>query len=229
MSDCHSNDGDAQAIYGANGPGPFLIENNRLEGSGENVMFGGGDSRAPELLPSDITVRRNRVTRSGSGIQVAGSPAGDNVRESTRRVLVEQNLIDPVPAAGTNGAGHVFATGSYNAPAGVAFRRNTAWGTNAAMLFYEGVTPGFVYTDNLVNGGEYAWGYSSSVGQGTGVTALNYHAPGWVTGRDCFVGVTEASSTPADLRVSDASQCPATAGVDRAQLEARLAGGGGAP
>ena len=35
ISACHSNDGDSQAIIGWNGPGPFLIQNNYLEGGHE--------------------------------------------------------------------------------------------------------------------------------------------------------------------------------------------------
>lgn len=54
---------DSQAIGGWNGPGPFHIENNYLEGAGEVVMFGGDDPRIPYLSPSDIVFRGNTVTR----------------------------------------------------------------------------------------------------------------------------------------------------------------------
>src|SRR5205814_2410011 len=50
---------DTQAIMGWNGPGPFKIVNNYLEAAGENVMFGGADPAIPNLVPSDIEVRRN--------------------------------------------------------------------------------------------------------------------------------------------------------------------------
>jgi hypothetical protein len=50
---------DSQAIAGWNGPGPFNIINNYLEGAGENVIFGGADPSIPNLVPSDIVVRRN--------------------------------------------------------------------------------------------------------------------------------------------------------------------------
>src|SRR5687768_11344865 len=43
LSECHGKGFDSQAIAGWNGPGPFRIVNNYLEGAGENVMFGGGD------------------------------------------------------------------------------------------------------------------------------------------------------------------------------------------
>src|SRR5262249_10252097 len=35
------------------------IENNHLEGSGENVIFGGADPAIANLVPSDIEIRRN--------------------------------------------------------------------------------------------------------------------------------------------------------------------------
>ncbi len=54
---------DSQAICGWNGPGPFLIENNYLEAAGENVMFGGSETSIPDLVPSDITIRRNYFTK----------------------------------------------------------------------------------------------------------------------------------------------------------------------
>jgi hypothetical protein len=39
VSDCKGVGIDTQAIGGWNGPGPFLIENNYLEATGENVLF----------------------------------------------------------------------------------------------------------------------------------------------------------------------------------------------
>jgi hypothetical protein len=54
---------DTQAIAGWNGPGPYVIENNYLEASGENLMFGGSDSRIPGLVPEGITIRRNLLSK----------------------------------------------------------------------------------------------------------------------------------------------------------------------
>jgi len=59
VSDCHAEGQDAQAVAGFNGPGPIKIVNNYLEGSGENVMFGGADPAIADLVPSDIEIRRN--------------------------------------------------------------------------------------------------------------------------------------------------------------------------
>jgi hypothetical protein len=50
---------DAQAIAVWNGWGPFLIQNNYLEASGENVMFGGADPSISKLVPSNIQIVQN--------------------------------------------------------------------------------------------------------------------------------------------------------------------------
>jgi PKD repeat protein len=63
ISDCKGVGQDTQAIAGWNGPGPFTIENNYLEGAGENVMFGGADPAIPNLVPDGISFRRNYVAR----------------------------------------------------------------------------------------------------------------------------------------------------------------------
>ena len=58
VSDFHEVGADSQAIAGWNGPGPFKIVNNYLEGAGENVMFGGADSAGDNVVP--------RTSRSGA-------------------------------------------------------------------------------------------------------------------------------------------------------------------
>ena len=63
VSECKGIGQDTQAIGGWNGPGPYTIENNYLEGAGENVMFGGADPSIPNLVSDGITFRRNYVSR----------------------------------------------------------------------------------------------------------------------------------------------------------------------
>src|SRR5438552_1078616 len=54
---------DSQAIAGWNGPGPFQIDNNYLEGAAENVLFGGAGASIPNLIPSDIEIRGNLISK----------------------------------------------------------------------------------------------------------------------------------------------------------------------
>jgi hypothetical protein len=63
VSDFHSDFQDSQAIGGSNGPGPFKILDNRLEGAAENVMFGGGVAQIDQLVPSEIEIRGNHFTK----------------------------------------------------------------------------------------------------------------------------------------------------------------------
>src|SRR6478736_4998060 len=48
---------------GFNGPGPFTITNNYLEAAAENIMFGGADPGIPGLVPSDIVISDNFITK----------------------------------------------------------------------------------------------------------------------------------------------------------------------
>jgi hypothetical protein len=60
---CASVDFDAQAIGAFNGPGPYRLVNNHLEGTGENVMFGGADPKIDGVVPSDIEIRGNHFIK----------------------------------------------------------------------------------------------------------------------------------------------------------------------
>ncbi len=74
---------DAQAIGGFNGPGPFRIDNNYLEGSTENILFGGSDPKIPNLVPSDITITRNKITKPLAwGNPILGAPGSPHVAAS---------------------------------------------------------------------------------------------------------------------------------------------------
>lgn len=63
IAECKGVAMDTQAIAGWNGPGPFVIENNYVEGAGENVMFGGSDPAIPNLVPDGIVIRHNHFSR----------------------------------------------------------------------------------------------------------------------------------------------------------------------
>jgi hypothetical protein len=93
ISECHAKGYDSQAIWGGNGPGPYKIVNNTLEGAGENVMFGGSDPAIPGLVPSDIEIRRNFIH---APIEWRGRWTRKNLLEfkNASRVLVEANVFD---------------------------------------------------------------------------------------------------------------------------------------
>src|SRR5207247_3282410 len=86
---------DSQAIAGWNGPGPYVITNNYLEAAGENIIFGGGDPSIGGLIPSDIVIRGNYLTK-----QLAWrSQPSWNVKnlfelKNAQRVLVDGNIME---------------------------------------------------------------------------------------------------------------------------------------
>ena len=94
VSDCHSTF-DAQAIAGWNGPGPFKITNNYLEGAAENIAFGGADPvTGTNLVPSDIEIRHNHITKP---MKWKGGPwLIKNLIELKvgRRVIIEANVLE---------------------------------------------------------------------------------------------------------------------------------------
>lgn len=85
---------DTQAIGGWNGPGPYTIENNRLEAAGENFMLGGADPAIPDLVTEDVVFRGNHLSKP-----VAWRGQGWTVKnlfelKNARRALVEGNLME---------------------------------------------------------------------------------------------------------------------------------------
>jgi hypothetical protein len=103
VSEIHAAGYDSQAVLGYNGPGPFKIVNNYLEGAAENVMFGGADPATPGLVPSDIEIRRNHIFKPLSWRPGDPSFAGvhwtvKNLLElkNAQRVLIEGNLLENV-------------------------------------------------------------------------------------------------------------------------------------
>jgi hypothetical protein len=93
VSGCHANGADAQAIAGWNGPGPYKITNNYLEASTENISFGGADPGILNLVPSDIEIRGNYLTKP---VAWKGVWLGKNLFElkTGQRVLVEGNVFE---------------------------------------------------------------------------------------------------------------------------------------
>ncbi|MGI8642322.1 MAG: hypothetical protein ACR2MG_20525 [Pyrinomonadaceae bacterium] len=54
---------ETQAIAGWNGTGGYKIINNYLEAGAENILFGGSDPSIKNLVPTDIEIRNNLMTK----------------------------------------------------------------------------------------------------------------------------------------------------------------------
>jgi hypothetical protein len=85
---------DSQAIWANNGPGPYTIDDNYLEGSGENILFGGASIRIRDCVPSDVRITRNTIAKPDAWRAHRGSVKNSVEFKAVRRALVEDNLID---------------------------------------------------------------------------------------------------------------------------------------
>jgi hypothetical protein len=94
ISDIKLEGQETQAIAGWNGPGPYVIENNYLEAAGIGVLFGGAEPSIGGLVPSDITVRRNVMTRPLEWRDQSWTVKNLFELKNARRVLVEGNLFE---------------------------------------------------------------------------------------------------------------------------------------
>src|SRR5207245_1247796 len=137
LSDFKEAGADSQAIAGWDGPGPFKIVNNHLEGAGEDLIFGGADPSIPDLVPSDIEIRGNYLTKPLSwrkgDAAFEGTPwTVKNLLElkNARRVLIEGNLLEHCWPDGQDGFAVLFTVRDQNGRApwssveDVTFRRN---------------------------------------------------------------------------------------------------------
>ncbi len=84
---------EAQAIQGYNGPGPYRIINNYLEAAGENILFGGATASINNLIPSDIEIRGNYMTKP---LSWRGVYTVKNIFElkNAQRVKVDGNIFE---------------------------------------------------------------------------------------------------------------------------------------
>jgi hypothetical protein len=164
VSECHAEGYDAQAVGGWNGPGPFKIVNNYLEGSGENIMFGGGDASITGLVPSDIEIRRNHIAKQTSWR--GGRWLIKNLLEfkDAQRVLIEGNVFENTWASAQDGSALVlwsanqYGRATWTAMRDVTIRKNIIRNAGAgfilaAMSSYQSIPAARIaITDNLIYG-----------------------------------------------------------------------------
>jgi len=108
VSDCKSVSQESQAIAGWNGPGPFTISNNYLQGATENILFGGADPHIPGLVPGDIRITDNLIEKP---LEWRGGPwQVKNLLElkNARRVTITGNVLRNTWRAGQSGYAVLF-------------------------------------------------------------------------------------------------------------------------
>jgi hypothetical protein len=107
----HSNDGEAKAIAGWDGAGLWLIRNNFLSASGENIMIGGATPIISGLTPSDIEITHNHFYKPLAWRDDPAYTSGLNrvvtknllELKNAERVLIEANVFENVWPDGQSG------------------------------------------------------------------------------------------------------------------------------
>jgi hypothetical protein len=121
---------DTQAILGWNGPGPYLIENNHLEAAGENVMFGGADPKIANLIPSNITLRRNLFTKPSAWKTQGWALINLLELKNAQNLTIEGNIFENNWLAGAVGYAIAFTprnqegTAPWSAVRNIIFQNN---------------------------------------------------------------------------------------------------------
>jgi hypothetical protein len=96
ISEIHQTASDSQAIVGWNGPGPYKIQNNRLEAAGESILFGGTVPANIDDVSADIVIQNNYLFKPLSWQTAAWLVKNHLELKNAQRVLVEGNVLENV-------------------------------------------------------------------------------------------------------------------------------------
>ena len=142
---CHISDikavgQDSQAIAGTNGPGPYHLENNYLEASGQMFQIGGDDPKIPGLVPADLTFRGNTLTRPVSWRNpIVPVPPGVSASASSGGTLAAgtyaYRVVARHPAGGTTMATSI-ASAEITATTGAGGKVTIGWNAVAGATEY---------------------------------------------------------------------------------------------
>jgi hypothetical protein len=180
-SEIHNNVYDSQCLSSVQGPGPFLIQNNYLEASCENIMFGGSNPVISGILPSDITIVGNLMNKplSWRGQAAPLNWVVKNLFELKigQRILVDGNVLQNTWADQQDEAVIIRAIGyPLGAVQDVTFTNNLIQHAPNGLIIQGQVTLGstattkrvLVQNNLLLDIGITRWG-------GTGLNGFLYH------------------------------------------------------
>ena len=207
ISDIKSVNSDSQAIAGWNGPGPFTITNNYLEGSAENVMFGGADPSIPNLVPSDITMRRNHFAKPLAWRTQSWTVKNLLELKNAQRVVIDGNIFEHHWAAAQSGYAIVFksvnqdGTAPWSVVQDVQFTNNIVRNVGAGLTIRRDPSNGIEVNRIVIRNNVFEKINSATYG-GSGIVLL------FVGGSDITVDHNTMMSDGSMLLVPDAYQTP---------------------
>jgi len=108
ISDFKSDFQDAMAVAVCNGPGPYEITNNYLEGSGYSIIFGGCPNGIIGVVPSDITFTRNHLYKPLAWEKEKWVIKNIFEVKMGRRMKIEGNIFENNWTASQSGFGILF-------------------------------------------------------------------------------------------------------------------------
>ncbi len=187
---------ESKTIACYNGAGPLKITNNYLEASHINILFGGAVSSISNLVPSDVEIKCNTMTKRESWNPADPSFGGKiwgvkNVFEikSGQRMLLEGNIFencwpsDPNVAGGPQfGCAILLTTRDENGAMpwatiqDITFRNNIIRHTNCCVSFYGSEGKGehrIKFENNVFEDIGGKWGATDKTGRLFQVTALD--------------------------------------------------------
>jgi hypothetical protein len=148
ISNIHMVGVEAQAIAGWNGPGPFHIINNYIEGASQNILFGGADPASEAFIPSNIEIRRNYMFKPLSWKVGHPSYAGKhwtvkNILElkNAKNVVIDGNILENCWTDGQTGIPILFTvrnqegSAPYSIILNITFTNNIVKGAEGGLNF----------------------------------------------------------------------------------------------
>ena len=153
ISDIHMVGIEAQGIAGWNGPGPFHIINNYLEGASQNIMFGGADPASEAFIPSDIEIRGNYMFKPLSWKVGHPTYAGKhwtvkNILElkNAKNVVIDGNIFENCWTDGQTGIPILFTVRNQEGSAPYSIVQNITFTNNIVRNAEGGIN--FLGSDN---------------------------------------------------------------------------------
>jgi hypothetical protein len=99
---------DTQAVTCYNGGGPFTIVGNYLSAAGETVLFGGSDPKIANLVPSNIEIRGNVITKDLAWKGTRNQVKNLLELKNARHVTIAQNRLEYSWADAQDGTAVLF-------------------------------------------------------------------------------------------------------------------------